>query len=136
MTSRALAAGAHVTLSVEDNGCGMDEPTARQAFEPFFTTKGAQGSGLGLAMVRGFIRQSGGEVRIWSKRGTGTRVALHLPFSQAEAPAATGAAGWLDGPGRWRAGAQGTGSGQAPSAAFAPAGTGRSGLLDRGRLPG
>ncbi|PLR42302.1 ATP-binding protein [Chimaeribacter arupi] len=71
---------AMVALEVEDSGCGMSEEVRAQVFEPFFTTKGVgQGSGLGLSMVYGFIRQSGGRVQIESRPGQGTRVRLQLP---------------------------------------------------------
>ena len=69
-----------VVLSVSDAGSGMDPATLARVCEPFFTTKGAgRGSGLGLSMVQGFVRQSGGELRIDSAPGEGTRVELWLP---------------------------------------------------------
>ncbi len=72
--------GPYVTIDVEDTGVGMDEATRTHAFEPFFTTKGpAQGAGLGLAMVYGIVRQSGGAVDLHSAPGVGTRVRIHLP---------------------------------------------------------
>ena len=75
-----LQEGAYVCLSVQDDGCGMDVPTRSRVFEPFFTTKPVgQGSGLGLSMVYGFARQSGGSVEIQSEPGSGTVVALWLP---------------------------------------------------------
>jgi signal transduction histidine kinase len=75
-----LAAGDYVSLSVTDTGTGMDAAVARQAFEPFFTTKPlGQGTGLGLSMVYGFIRQSSGQARIESALGQGTSVCLLLP---------------------------------------------------------
>ncbi len=75
-----LEPGAYVEILVADTGGGMDEATLSRAFEPFFTTKqfGA-GSGLGLSMVYGFVKQSGGAVRITSIPGRGTTVALLLP---------------------------------------------------------
>ena len=81
---------AMVALEVEDRGCGMSEEVRAQVFEPFFTTKGVgQGSGLGLSMVYGFIRQSGGRVQIESRPGEGTRVRLQLPRApEAAAPPA------------------------------------------------
>ncbi|PLR38638.1 hybrid sensor histidine kinase/response regulator [Chimaeribacter californicus] len=81
---------AMVALEVEDSGCGMSEEVQAQVFEPFFTTKGVgQGSGLGLSMVYGFIRQSGGRVQIESRPGEGTRVRLQLPRApEAAAPPA------------------------------------------------
>ena len=78
--ARDMQAGEYVTLSVRDDGTGMDGETARRAFDPFFTTKPiGQGTGLGLSMVYGFARQSGGQARIHSAPGRGTLVRLHLP---------------------------------------------------------
>ena len=67
-------------VSVSDTGCGMTPAVLEQVFEPFFTTKSAQkGTGLGLSSVYGFVRQSGGDVRIYSEPGAGTIVRLYLP---------------------------------------------------------
>ena len=75
-----LAPGRYVVLSVADTGTGMPESVAAKAFEPFFTTKKrGQGTGLGLAMVYGFARQSGGTATISSQAGIGTTVHLYLP---------------------------------------------------------
>ncbi|MBW8769427.1 MAG: PAS domain S-box protein [Gemmatimonadetes bacterium] len=75
-----VAPGPFVTIDVEDTGSGMDETTRTHAFEPFFTTKGpAQSAGLGLAMVYGIVRQSGGAIELHSTPGAGTRVRIHLP---------------------------------------------------------
>jgi PAS domain S-box-containing protein len=72
--------GDYVTIAVSDMGAGMPPEVARRAFEPFFTTKEfGKGSGLGLSMVYGFARQSGGTVVISSKVAHGTRVTLYLP---------------------------------------------------------
>ena len=79
--------GAFVRLSVSDTGTGMSEETQARVFEPFFTTKGiGQGTGLGLAQVYGFARQSGGGVRLHSAPGQGTTVSLLLPVSRRAAP--------------------------------------------------
>ena len=75
-----LPSGAYVRVQVSDNGCGMDAATQARVFEPFFTTKSpGQGSGLGMSMVYGFARQSGGTVDISSEPGVGTSVTLWLP---------------------------------------------------------
>lgn len=78
--SRQLPSGHYVSISVRDTGCGIDPDVIDRVFEPFFTTKEkGKGTGLGLAMVYGFVRQSGGQVDIESRRGTGTTVRLLLP---------------------------------------------------------
>jgi signal transduction histidine kinase/CheY-like chemotaxis protein len=78
-----LRPGAYVRLSVADSGLGMDEPTLARAIEPFFSTKGTgRGTGLGLSMVHGLAAQLGGELRLDSKPGAGTRVELWLPVSR------------------------------------------------------
>ncbi|WP_419198995.1 ATP-binding protein [Pseudomonas putida] len=75
-----LPVGDYVRISVSDNGVGMSGDVAERAMEPFFTTKPlGQGSGLGLPMVYGFIRQSEGQVKITSTPGQGTCVDLYLP---------------------------------------------------------
>lgn len=83
-----LVAGPYVRISVADTGRGMAPETLARAMEPFFTTKEAgRGSGLGLSMVYGFAKQSGGHLRIDSTLGYGTRVELFLPASQTRAAA-------------------------------------------------
>jgi PAS domain S-box-containing protein len=75
-----LAAAEYVVLSVCDTGTGMTPDVIANAFDPFFTTKPiGEGTGLGLSMVYGFARQSGGQARIYSEPGKGTKVCLHLP---------------------------------------------------------
>ncbi|SDY91612.1 hybrid sensor histidine kinase/response regulator [Delftia lacustris] len=75
-----LPPGGYVSLCVTDTGTGMSEQTIARAFEPFYTTKPVgHGTGLGLSMIYGFARQSGGAVRIFSQPGQGTTVCLYLP---------------------------------------------------------
>ncbi|MGK8209140.1 ATP-binding protein [Burkholderia cenocepacia] len=86
-----------IVLSVADTGCGIAPVLLDKVIEPFFTTKAAgEGSGLGLSSVYGFVRQSGGDLRIYSEVGQGTRVELWLPESappeRRDAPAAPAAA--------------------------------------------
>ncbi|MEO5866836.1 MAG: PAS domain-containing protein, partial [Sphingomonas sp.] len=77
---RDLPTGEYVTLSVTDTGGGMSQETIERAFDPFYTTKPlGEGTGLGLSMVYGFARQSGGQVRIRSELGQGTRMMLYFP---------------------------------------------------------
>ena len=77
---RDMPPGQYVALCVSDTGTGMSPETVAKAFDPFFTTKPlGQGTGLGLSMIYGFARQSGGQVRIYSEIGQGTAVCLYLP---------------------------------------------------------
>ncbi len=74
--------GRYVMIAVSDNGSGMPEHIVRQAFDPYFTTKErGKGSGLGLSMVHGFVKQSRGHVAIYSEPGQGTTVRLFLPIA-------------------------------------------------------
>ena len=86
---RDLPAGQYVSLCVTDTGSGMTPEVVARAFDPFFTTKPlGEGTGLGLSMIYGFARQSGGQVRIYSELGQGTTMCIYLPrdHSTAEAP--------------------------------------------------
>ncbi len=77
---RDLTSGQYVSVSVSDSGIGMTPEVIGKAFDPFFTTKPiGQGTGLGLSMIHGFARQSGGQARIYSESGKGTIVRLYLP---------------------------------------------------------
>ncbi len=81
-----LAPGDYVQLCVEDDGVGMSADVIARAFDPFFTTKPiGQGTGLGLSMIYGFVRQSGGQVRIASAPGEGATVCVTLPRHHGEA---------------------------------------------------
>ncbi len=89
-TDYDINAGDYIYLSINDTGLGMDETTIANAFEPFFTTKPIdQGTGLGLSMVFGFVKQSGGHIYIDSARGSGTTVSVYLPRSKDVAPTAS-----------------------------------------------
>jgi len=78
-----LQAGTYACISVSDTGQGISKQALEHVFEPFFTTKPrGKGTGLGLAMVYGFVKQSHGTVRIYSEPGYGTTVTLYLPFTE------------------------------------------------------
>jgi len=100
-TSRArdMEPGEYVSLCVTDTGTGMPPEVVAKALDPFFTTKPlGQGTGLGLSMIYGFAKQSGGQVRIHSEVGRGTTVCLYLPRHLGEAEAAERPAELADAP--------------------------------------
>lgn len=85
----AIPAGQYVMVAVTDTGCGMPPDVVAKAFDPFFTTKGVgKGTGLGLSQVFGFVKQTGGHVKIYSELGQGTSVKIYLPrfYGPAELP--------------------------------------------------
>ncbi|RYD23451.1 MAG: PAS domain-containing hybrid sensor histidine kinase/response regulator, partial [Lysobacteraceae bacterium] len=87
---RDLPPGQYLSICVTDTGSGMSPEVIARAFDPFFTTKPiGQGTGLGLSMIYGFARQSGGQVRIYSELGSGTTMCIYLPrhFGEADEPA-------------------------------------------------
>jgi nitrogen-specific signal transduction histidine kinase/CheY-like chemotaxis protein len=96
LTLKTAVVGGGVHVEVGDTGVGMDEATRQRCLEPFFTTKGERGTGLGLAMVYGFVQRHGADIQIDSAPGHGTRIRIVFPVSGAvadsDAAAGTGAA--------------------------------------------
>lgn len=85
-TVENLPRAEYVVINVRDTGTGMSPEVLARAFEPFFTTKSVgQGTGLGLSQVYGFVRQSGGQVRITSANGAGTSIRIYLPAARPDA---------------------------------------------------
>jgi signal transduction histidine kinase len=79
--------GQYAVVSITDSGVGMPKEVIEHAFEPFYTTKETgRGTGLGLSMVYGFVKQSGGHITIYSEEGQGTTVNLYFPRYRGEAP--------------------------------------------------
>ncbi len=85
---RELSPGQYLSICVTDTGAGIPKDIVERIFDPFFTTKPiGEGTGLGLSMVHGFVRQSGGQVRVYSEPGEGTTLCLYLPRYMGEADA-------------------------------------------------
>ena len=74
----------YITLSVKDNGYGIDKEVIDSIFDPFFTTKDVDGTGLGLSQVYGFAERSGGTIKVYSQKGVGTEFTLYFPLYQGE----------------------------------------------------
>jgi signal transduction histidine kinase len=84
---RDLAAGQYISICVTDSGTGIPKDIVERIFDPFFTTKPiGKGTGLGLSMIHGSVRQSGGQIRVYSEPGHGTTMCLYLPRHVGEFP--------------------------------------------------
>jgi len=77
-----LPPGGYVLASITDTGCGMNKETQEQVFDPFFSTKGAEGTGLGLSQVYGFVKQSKGAVKVYSEINQGTQFVFYFPRAE------------------------------------------------------
>jgi signal transduction histidine kinase len=77
--AESVPAAEAIEIQVSDTGCGIPEDILPHVFEPFFTTKRGKGTGLGLSISRAYVRSHGGEIRVESKEGAGTRVSITLP---------------------------------------------------------